>query len=71
MSSPSTAVAFTGVVPNLVVRDVARSARFYCDVLGFQIKQTVPDTAPHVFVWLERGAVTVTIDSAGALAVER
>lgn len=68
MSTTSTPVAFKGVVPNLVVRDVARSTRFYCDVLGFHVKQTVPDSAPHVFVWLERGEVTVFLNDPGAVA---
>ncbi len=38
---------------NLIVRDIAKSTAFYRDVLGFEIKQTVPDTEPFVFVWLE------------------
>ena len=53
MTTPT--VAFKAVNPNLIVRDIERSRRFYCDVLGFSVKQTVPDAAPFVFVWLERG----------------
>ncbi len=64
----TTAVAFKGVTPNLVVRDVAVSTAFYRDVLGFTIKQTVPDQAPFVFVWLERGAVTVFLNDTAAAA---
>ena len=62
------AVAFKGVTPNLVVRDVAVSTAFYRDVLGFTIKQTVPDQAPFVFVWLERGDVTVFLNDTAAAA---
>ena len=61
-------VRFTAVTPNLIVRDVARSTAFYRDVLGFHIKQTVPDQAPFVFVWLERGAVTVFLNDQAAAA---
>ena len=53
---------FTSVTPNLLVRDVATSTVFYRDVLGFEIKQTVPDAAPFVFVWLERDGVPVFLN---------
>ena len=66
MSIP--AVGFTSVTPNLVVRDVATSLAFYRDVLGFAVKQTVPDHAPFVFVMLERGSVMVFLNDTGAAA---
>lgn len=62
------AVRFATVTPNLIVRDIAASTRFYCDVLGFTVKQTVPDAAPFVFVWLERDGVTVFLNDPGAVA---
>ena len=40
--------SFASVTPNLVVRDVAKSTAFYRDVLGFEIKQTVPDAEPFI-----------------------
>ena len=58
---------FTSVTPNLLVRDIARSTAFYRDVLGFQIKQTVPDQAPYVFVWLERDEVPVFLNDPAAV----
>lgn len=61
-------VAFKAVTPNLIVRDVERSRRFYCDILGFTVKQTVPDAAPFAFVWLERGEVTVFLNDPAAIA---
>ena len=64
----ASSVAFKAVTPNLVVRDIERSRRFYCDVLGFTVKQTVPDAAPFVFVWLERGEVTVFLNDPKAVA---
>ncbi len=66
MTTPT--VAFKAVNPNLIVRDIERSRRFYCDVLGFSVKQTVPDAAPFVFVWLERDGVTVFLNDPGAVA---
>lgn len=62
------AIRFTAVTPNLIVRDIAASTRFYTDVLGFTIKQTVPDAAPFVFVWLERGDVTIFLNDPAAVA---
>lgn len=57
---------FASVTPNLIVRDIAASTAFYCDVLGFSIKQTVPDASPFVFVWLERDSVPVFLNDPGA-----
>ena len=55
---------FKSLTPNLVVRDIAASTRFYTDVIGCTIKQTVPDTAPFVFVWLERDGVQIFLNDA-------
>ncbi len=60
----------TGVIPNLVSNDVARSLAFYRDVLGFTVVRTVPDNPPHVFVWLERDGVSVFLNEAGAVRAE-
>jgi uncharacterized glyoxalase superfamily protein PhnB len=57
---------FASVTPNLIVQDVERSTAFYRDVLGFVIKQTVPDAAPFVFVWLERDGVPVFLNDSTA-----
>ena len=59
---------FTSVTPNLLVADIARSTAFYRDVLGFNVKQTVPDQAPFVFVWLERDGVPVFLNDPKAAA---
>ena len=58
---------FTSVTPNLLVRDIDRSTTFYRDVLGFGVKQTVPDQAPFVFVWLERDGVPVFLNDPKAV----
>ena len=59
---------FASITPNLIVRDIAKSTAFYRDVLGFTIKQTVPDSAPFVFVWLERDGVPVFLNDLKAAA---
>ena len=53
---------FTSVTPSLLVQNIDRSTTFYRDVLGFVIKQTVPDEAPYVFVWLDRDGVAVFLN---------
>ena len=61
-SSVQSTVKFASVTPNLIVRDIAASTAFYRDVLGFEVKQTVPDAAPFVFVWLEKDGVPVFLN---------
>jgi lactoylglutathione lyase len=58
---------FTSVTPNLLVRDIERTTAFYRDVLGFAVKQTVPDAPPFVFVWLERDGVPVFLNDPKAI----
>ena len=77
--SVSSNTTFTSVTPNLIVRDIAKSTAFYRDVLGFAIKQTVPDLSrrspgaeadaePFVFVWLEHHGVPVFLNDIKAAA---
>jgi lactoylglutathione lyase len=54
---------FTDVTPNLIVSDIDRSTVFYRDLLGFSIVTTVPDEGPFVFVWAQRGGVSVFLNS--------
>ena len=56
----------TDVTPNLIVSDIDRSAAFYRDLLGFSVVTTVPEQGPFVFVWLQRGAVSVFLNARGA-----
>ena len=58
----------TDVTPNLIVADIARSTAFYRDVLGFSVVTSVPDAAPFVFVWLQRGGVNVFLNATAAVA---
>ena len=59
---------FTSVTPNLLVRDIDASTAFYRDLFGFTVKQTVPEAAPFVFVWLERDGVPVFLNDPAAVA---
>jgi catechol 2,3-dioxygenase-like lactoylglutathione lyase family enzyme len=67
-TSTSSAIRFASVTPNLLVRDIAKSTAFYRDLLGFVIKQTVPESGPFVFVWLERDGVPVFLNDLQAAA---
>jgi uncharacterized glyoxalase superfamily protein PhnB len=58
---------FTSVTPNLLVRDIDASTAFYRDVLGFSVRQTVPEAAPFVFIWLERDGVPVFLNDPKAI----
>jgi catechol 2,3-dioxygenase-like lactoylglutathione lyase family enzyme len=46
--------------PLLRVADVARSATWYRDVLGFEV-DAFPDHPPHVFAILKRGAAEIML----------
>jgi uncharacterized glyoxalase superfamily protein PhnB len=59
---------FTGITPNLVVRDLAASLGFYRDVLGFAVSQTVPPAPPFVFAWLERDGVPLFLNAREGVA---
>jgi lactoylglutathione lyase len=53
----------TKLTPNLIVSDVERSVRFYCDILGFEVTATVPETAPYVFAIVQSGGVEVFLNA--------
>jgi uncharacterized glyoxalase superfamily protein PhnB len=52
----------TGLTASLFTSQIDRALAFYRDVLGFAVKQSVPDQAPFVFVWLERDNVNVFLN---------
>ena len=51
------------LTPNLIVSDVARSIRFYRDVLGFSLGPTVPEQAPYVFAIVQSGPVQIFLNA--------
>jgi uncharacterized glyoxalase superfamily protein PhnB len=54
---------FHKVTPNLVVRDLETSIKFYRDVLGFSVSQTVPDKAPFIFAWMKRDEADIFLNA--------
>lgn len=54
--------AFLRLTPNLVVRDVERSIRFYCDVLDFELDKHVPEKPPFVFASVRGGGVEIFLN---------
>ena len=46
---------FNKITPNLMVADMEKSLKFYRDVLGFTVSQTVPEKPPFIFAWMKRG----------------
>jgi catechol 2,3-dioxygenase-like lactoylglutathione lyase family enzyme len=69
-TSTATTIKFASVTPNLIVRDVATSIAFYRDILGFEVKETVPDQEPFAFVWLTRDGVPVFLNDIKAVEHE-
>jgi len=60
----------TGLTPNIFTAHMDRSTAFYRDVLGFTVKETVPEQGPFVFVWLERDGVSVFLNDEAATRKE-
>jgi uncharacterized glyoxalase superfamily protein PhnB len=51
-----TTMKFNKITPNLMVADMEKSLKFYRDVLGFTVSQTVPpENPPFIFAWMKRG----------------
>jgi uncharacterized glyoxalase superfamily protein PhnB len=62
--------AFLRLTPNLVVRDVERSIRFYCDVLDFELDKHVPENRPFVFASVRGGGVEIFFNQYEAVIAE-
>jgi len=54
--------AYLRLTPNLVVRDVERSIRFYCDVLDFEVDKHVPEQSPFVFASVRGGGIELFLN---------
>jgi uncharacterized glyoxalase superfamily protein PhnB len=66
----TTTVTFQSLTPNLLVSDMAASLALYRDVLGFQLKESVPDAPPFVFAWLERNGINLFLNDAKPVVEE-
>jgi len=58
------------VTPNLVVRNVEDSLRFYRETLGLETGITVPENAPYVFGKATNGSVEIFFNDQKAIAAE-
>jgi lactoylglutathione lyase len=58
------------LTPNLIVRDVAASMKFYREVLGLETAMTVPEQAPFVFAGVTNGAVEIFFNDQKVVAAE-
>jgi lactoylglutathione lyase len=58
------------LTPNLIVRDVAASLKFYREVLGLETGMTVPEQAPFVFASVTNGAVEIFFNDQKIVAAE-
>lgn len=54
-------VQLRSAVPTFLVADVARTAQWYVDNLGFRRAGTVPRQAPYVYASLMRGPVEIML----------
>lgn len=60
-------VSFT---PNIGVRDVGETVRFYCDVLGFELLMSVPEADPRIWAMVGSGGTFVMFEDISSLTDE-
>jgi lactoylglutathione lyase len=58
------------LTPNLIVRDVAASLKFYREILGLETAMTVPEQAPYVFAGVTNGVVEIFFNDQKVVAAE-
>ena len=58
------------LTPNLVVRSVEASLKFYREVLGLETGMTVPEQAPYVFASVANGTVEIFFNDQKVVAAE-
>ena len=58
------------LTPNLIVRNVEVSLKFYRKILGLDAVITVPDQSPYVFASVSNGSVEIFFDDQKAVATE-
>jgi catechol 2,3-dioxygenase-like lactoylglutathione lyase family enzyme len=61
LADAAAAVAIRSAVPTFLVSDVAATARWYTDELGFVIAGTVPKQAPFVYASIHRGGAEIML----------
>jgi lactoylglutathione lyase len=58
------------LTPNVVVRNVEASLKFYREILGLEAAMTVPDESPYVFASVSNGAVDIFFNDQKTVAAE-
>ena len=58
------------LTPNLVVRNVEASLKFYSEILGLEKALSVPDESPYVFAAVSNGAVEIFFNDQKTVAAE-
>jgi len=58
------------LTPNLIVRNVEASLKFYREVLGLEAGMTVPEAAPFVFGSVTNGVVEIFFNDQKVVAAE-
>ncbi len=58
------------LTPNLVVRNVEASLKFYREVLGLEVAITVPEQSPYVFASVSNGVVEIFFNDQKIVAAE-
>jgi len=58
------------LTPNLVVRNVEDSLKFYGEILGLEKAMTVPQQSPYVFASVSNGSVEVFFNDRKTVAAE-
>ncbi len=58
------------LTPNLVVRSVEASLKFYREILGLEKGMSVPDESPYVFAAVSNGAVEIFFNDQKTVAAE-
>jgi lactoylglutathione lyase len=58
------------LTPNLVVRNVEASLKFYREILGLEKAISVPDESPYVFAAVSNGVVEIFFNDQKTVAAE-
>jgi uncharacterized glyoxalase superfamily protein PhnB len=58
------------LTPNLIVRNVEASLKFYREILGLEAGITVPEQSPYVFASVSNGSVEIFFNDQKTVAAE-
>jgi len=58
------------LTPNLVVRNVEASLKFYREILGLEKAISVPDQSPYIFASVSNGAIEIFFNDQKAVAAD-